>query len=987
MGLTGSQVARSGLAQAHRSVHALAKEPAHAGLALATRHHFDQSADLFQGLNFDWPLWWRQFCKHLASIDSSVNLLKTGMSWAGLNLDPECQFQIEYSQQWIAMNLSPFIVIFIYYFVVVLYLLIADGLGCRRFTKAFNKGLLMCWFRYVKPTRSRASNINERLLGQPPAGSEPAGEQDRMNDGAREKLEHGWQFRVWKDGVGHWKDYDAGDQEVLDQAKSEGSHHVELRRGQFKFIVSMQKLEQVNESTGKTRKIRAPARGCWYRYRVTQALVEHSWYDTLRGCRKLLMMYLLVGYTMIARNSLEPLACDTVMDSTQWMHAQPAIACDSCSNTIIPGLGLTYRWIAALSVAFFMIWGFGIPLSFAGLLRSKRKVLQTNAFARDYGFLASKMKTEYFWWEMVVLIRRLMLVVITKFFGGNGETLQCAVLNLLVTIMALVGQIFCWPFANSDANWAETFTLLATILIIVLGLAQENGKSMEAGLITADEENDITSFLDWVGYGIGAAMAGLLGASFLIVLRRMRGAFYNWQHLRQLENAEDDGRQIPDEVRTMLHKKWLLVASSWAAIKATHGEEDFGASAGVPLLENDRVRLVDGTMGRVKEVNPGGRKGKYIIELAAEHHEESEAVHVGEADTESRPLESHAAVDRDRLRLSFSRLATGSSLRHATTTTVTRENREVSREDVVKEGDIQRISRMFEKLGQQKDTVKIKKWETQFQLWDDFFPEEDRRAMYILGATAEMDDLEDMLWMMQVLKDMEREQLDFCPKWCTRKEKQLRDILKERDEIRHLTDTQSVRLTTQLGRTPLLEPGDAEESPPTTFTTASRRGSQVFRLLERDAQLRAQQEQQPATGHIQLFAKQIEQLFFATSYRVAVFVLMCWVSVFITIFALDMIYVSHYSVSNENEGCQDDWDMGGDVLLVYWACVTTTIPLILLYLHRVRPYLKKVDPMQSMRATLSSFRASNAGYNYATCARKFVFPCVDLTWLAMPIVV
>ena len=45
-----------------------------------------------------------------------------------------------------------------------------------------------------------------------------------------------------------------------------------------------------------------------------------------------------------------------------------------------------------------------------------------------------------------------------------------------------------------------------------------------------------------------------------------------------------------------------------------------------------------------------------------------------------------------------------------------------------------------------------------FPEWEDFFPDKDRRAMYVWAPNADVDDIEDMVWLMQELKNMEREQ-------------------------------------------------------------------------------------------------------------------------------------------------------------------------------------------------------------------------------------
>jgi hypothetical protein len=45
-----------------------------------------------------------------------------------------------------------------------------------------------------------------------------------------------------------------------------------------------------------------------------------------------------------------------------------------------------------------------------------------------------------------------------------------------------------------------------------------------------------------------------------------------------------------------------------------------------------------------------------------------------------------------------------------------------------------------------------------FPEWEDFFPDKDRRTMYVWAPNADDDDILDMVWLMQELKNMEREQ-------------------------------------------------------------------------------------------------------------------------------------------------------------------------------------------------------------------------------------
>jgi hypothetical protein len=191
---------------------------------------------------------------------------------------------------------------------------------------------------------------------------------------------------------------------------------------------------------------------------------------------------------------------------------------------------------------------------------------------------------EYYWWELVISSRKLTLVTATAF--SNGQHLPCALVNLFCTVAALTAQAYTLPFANDDANLAEALTLLATVLILVLGLAQQSRKAQNfTDEVHIDDKELEDSFLTTMNFGIYALMIIFVGSACAIVMRRLRGAMYHMRHLKKLREAEADGRQIPDGVRKMLHKKWLLVGSSWAAIKAKEARDD-------PVIRSgDRVQV------------------------------------------------------------------------------------------------------------------------------------------------------------------------------------------------------------------------------------------------------------------------------------------------------------------------------------------------------------------------------------------------------------
>ena len=86
-----------------------------------------------------------------------------------------------------------------------------------------------------------------------------------------------------------------------------------------------------------------------------------------------------------------------------FLHEEPQDS--SVNDTSAPGLDgtyvddyihITYMQLASLSIAFFTLYGFGTPILFGVILVYHRDALQSNQFVKRYGFLVTKMKTEYY---------------------------------------------------------------------------------------------------------------------------------------------------------------------------------------------------------------------------------------------------------------------------------------------------------------------------------------------------------------------------------------------------------------------------------------------------------------------------------------------------------------------------------------------------------------------------------------------------------------
>ena len=327
--------------------------------------------------------------------------------------------------------LSPILVALLYYAMIIIHILIWRSLAMELVWAHLKLQTRKAW-RYSRESCKRRSaragtELQDQLVGYGDEQErEPEAEPLNTNSGVLDteyKNGHGWQFRVWKNGTGHWQDFGPVEQRKLSDAQLDGARRLVLERGAFEYEIVLQQLVQKNKSTGRQRKIRAPAYNVWYRYRFTRSFLQHSWDSSRSGVIRLLLLYLLVGYTFLAGTSVEPIACQRDIDMSTWIEAAPSIECDWCKhvepsdgndgNDTSPGsagapgrdglyvgeilhVPITYMQLASVSIAFFTLYGFGTPILFAIILISHRDELQSNQFVKRYGFLVTKMKTEYY---------------------------------------------------------------------------------------------------------------------------------------------------------------------------------------------------------------------------------------------------------------------------------------------------------------------------------------------------------------------------------------------------------------------------------------------------------------------------------------------------------------------------------------------------------------------------------------------------------------
>eukprot|EP01043_Picozoa_sp_COSAG02_P070766 COSAG02_NODE_12662_length_1513_cov_1.027581_1_plen_423_part_00 len=255
-----------------------------------------------------------------------------------------------------------------------------------------------------------------------------------------------------------------------------------------------------------------------------------------------------------------------------------------------------------------------------------------------------------------------------------------------------------------------------------------------------------------------------------------------------------------------------------------------------------------------------------------------------------------------------------------------------------------------------------------FEQFDDFFPERDRRAMYILGATADADDIEDLVWIMQQLKDMEVKQHQFIPRCCrgnnehftepewfqeqkrktgndpTQKYRKFGDFMRlDAPNIVRETDLTAAGSTHQSVDAVIADPGmDAA-------TGGHFRRSVTLRESRLEAWMRARHKEEERERRKKRRIRDrlhayCARTFCSTRARAFLSATGVAVSVWVTVFSLVHI-ASFYNrqVDASGNACEmklwgvDDNVIYGYILLSFWCLILIVVPIVLLWVEYFGP--------------------------------------------------
>jgi hypothetical protein len=487
--------------------------------------NFFQTADLFHNLHLHWPASWVAFIHKVASVFNF-----TLPNWATA-IDPQCSFELTYQTRWLLMMSSPFVVAGVMIAYICLWMILQviasrliDLPWCRRCLRKGQISGSEMQFR-----SSSSSLLNQSLLSPPPAGPP-----DHDGVYAEPELESQSQRFSTELDV------------KLEDDSADGSHLV------------------IRRCSGK-----------WWRWKLKEPICSPSrWKKTLQdwenfgpyardrqvGMRRLeqtkqrlktiFLGFLMVGYVALGSMAMAPLGCADLYGK-RFMISHTSIECNFCAGST-PDVPMGYRWLYILASICSALYGIGIPVLFFYILYDAAHQkeggsdnLKCYEFTEKYGFLSTKMCDELYAWETVILARKMLLIMITVLSGGH--TVRHTLMNLLVVLAASFLQFRFSPFAQMDANIAESLTLVSTVLILVIGLGQQavqgpsdfvqdqldEGQDSDDPADKARDQEVLDSFL----ICCYVVMAMCIFAAFIVILRRLGGV---WFMLRGDGSAYDE---------------------------------------------------------------------------------------------------------------------------------------------------------------------------------------------------------------------------------------------------------------------------------------------------------------------------------------------------------------------------------------------------------------------------------------------------------------
>jgi hypothetical protein len=124
---------------------------------------------------------------------------------------------------------------------------------------------------------------------------------------------------------------------------------------------------------------------------------------------------------------------------------------------------------AGIALAFFVLWGLGLPALIYCLMAKEERLLETDGVKVQFGFLYLGYRREVYFWEIVIMYRKLIALVVAVLLKPLGTIVQGTLLVVFLGVNAQVNSMMR-PYATRQLNDTEDLSLLAQVATIYCGL-------------------------------------------------------------------------------------------------------------------------------------------------------------------------------------------------------------------------------------------------------------------------------------------------------------------------------------------------------------------------------------------------------------------------------------------------------------------------------------------------------------------------------------
>jgi len=211
-------------------------------------------------------------------------------------------------------------------------------------------------------------------------------------------------------------------------------------------------------------------------------------------------------FASIATSCFTTLNCNVAVGGKPYLAADLSVACDTVAHRIAT-VG------AAVGI---LLFGGGVPLSFAFMLQRQRQRLDDPIVFRRFGFLYDgyDIRRGLYWWEAVVMVRKALVIAIGAL---TPDPFMQLFSSTLLLVAAVVLQAVFRPYSSTFHNTVELAAqagILGTVLVSMFYLRADSQRST----CSAQDDDAETDMGTACSTAVRSAQAAETGATVVLLL-------------------------------------------------------------------------------------------------------------------------------------------------------------------------------------------------------------------------------------------------------------------------------------------------------------------------------------------------------------------------------------------------------------------------------------------------------------------------------------